>query len=79
MKNKVIGELVWKSEEEQIKKFEEILKDFDAVFDTVGKDIADRSFPVLKKGGVLVSMVVQPDGKLAKKYGIKTSYTSKNC
>jgi len=56
----------------KIKKFEEILKDFDAVFDTVGKDIADRSFPVLKKGGVLVSMVVQPDGKLAKKYGIKT-------
>lgn len=51
-------------------KFEEILKDFDAVFDMVGGEVTDRSFQVLKKGGVLVSMVGQPNQKLAQKYGV---------
>ncbi|MBN1224795.1 MAG: NADP-dependent oxidoreductase, partial [Candidatus Aminicenantes bacterium] len=36
--------------------FENIVKDVDAVFDTVGGHVTDASFKVLKKGGVLVSM-----------------------
>lgn len=51
-------------------KFEEHLSDFDAVFDTVGGETTNRSFQVLKKGCILVSMVGQPDEKLAKQYGI---------
>lgn len=51
-------------------KFEEILKDFDAVFDTVGGDTTDRSFKVLKIGGVLVSMVGAPNEDLAKRYKV---------
>lgn len=51
-------------------KFEEILKDFDAVYDTVGGETTTKSFQVLKKNGVLVSMLGQPDVKLAEKYGI---------
>lgn len=46
-------------------KFEEKLQNFDAVFDTVGKDTYDRSFSVLKKGGQIVSMVAAPNEELA--------------
>lgn len=51
-------------------KFEEILKDYDAVFNTVKGDIADRSFQVLKKGGIIVSMVGAPNAELAKKHEV---------
>ena len=51
-------------------KFEEILKDFDAVYDTVGGETTDRSFIVLKRGGVLVSMLGQPNPDLVRKYGV---------
>ena len=51
-------------------KFEELLKNFDAVFDTVGGKITDVSFSVLKKNGVIVSMVGQPNEDLAKQHGI---------
>ena len=51
-------------------KFEEILKDYDAVFDTAGGEITNRSFRVLKSGGVLVSMITSPDQELAKKYNV---------
>lgn len=51
-------------------KFENLLKDFDAVFDTVGGETTERSFKVLKKGGTLVSMKGQPNPELAQKYGV---------
>ncbi len=51
-------------------KFEEMVKEVDAVFDTVGGETTDRSFTVLKKGGVLVSMVGEPNRELAKQYGV---------
>jgi NADPH:quinone reductase-like Zn-dependent oxidoreductase len=51
-------------------KFEDVLKDFDAVFDTVGGETTDKSFLVLKKGGILVSMTGQPNKELALKNGI---------
>lgn len=51
-------------------KFENVLKGYDAVYDTVGGETVIRSFPVLKKGGVMVSMKGAPDAGLAKKYGV---------
>ncbi|MBI3980753.1 NADP-dependent oxidoreductase [Candidatus Microgenomates bacterium] len=51
-------------------KFEEHLKEVDAVFDTVGGEVTDRSFPVLKKGGVIVSMLGQPNQELAQRYEV---------
>jgi alcohol dehydrogenase len=51
-------------------KFEEVLKDFDGVYDTVGGETTTKSFNVLKKGGVLVSMLGQPDEELAKQHGV---------
>src|SRR3989338_9482226 len=50
--------------------FETILKDYDAVFDTVGGETTNKSFGVLKNGGVLVSMLGKPDEKLAKEKNI---------
>lgn len=42
----------------------ESLQDLDAVFDTVGGDVTNKSIGVLKKGGVIVSMAGQPDEAL---------------
>lgn len=50
--------------------FEEKLSDFDAVFNTVNGEVAGKSFKVLKKGGVLVSMVGAPSEELAKKHDV---------
>lgn len=50
--------------------FETKLKDFDAVYDTVGGPTKDNSFKILKKGGVLVSMLGQPSPELAKQYEV---------
>jgi NADPH:quinone reductase-like Zn-dependent oxidoreductase len=51
-------------------KFEDILKDYDAVFDTFSGDTTTRSFKVLKKGGIIVSLLAPPDPKLAEKYQV---------
>jgi NADPH:quinone reductase-like Zn-dependent oxidoreductase len=51
-------------------KFEERLHDFDAVFDTVGGETTEKSFKVLKKGGIIVSMLGAPNPELAKQYGV---------
>ncbi len=51
-------------------KFEEKLREYDAVFDPVGGEITNKSFLVLKKEGVLVSMLGQPDSEIAKKYEV---------
>jgi NADPH:quinone reductase-like Zn-dependent oxidoreductase len=53
--------------------FEEKLKDFDAVFDTVGGDTYKRSFKVLQKGGIIVSMLEQPDQELMDKYQVNAA------
>ena len=52
-------------------KFEDIVKDVDVVFDTVGGDTQERSFQVLKKGGFLVTIVNPPSPESAEKYGVQ--------
>jgi NADPH:quinone reductase-like Zn-dependent oxidoreductase len=51
--------------------FEDVLSDYDVVFDTMGGAIQSKSFQVLKKGGRLVSIVEEPNAEEAKKYSIK--------
>ncbi|WP_406656807.1 NADP-dependent oxidoreductase [Methanolobus sp. ZRKC2] len=51
-------------------RFEDRLQDYDAVFDTVGGDTYRRSFQVLKIGGIIVSMLEQPDTELMEKYKV---------
>ncbi|HEY5667797.1 MAG TPA: NADP-dependent oxidoreductase [Candidatus Saccharimonadales bacterium] len=55
-------------------RFDELLSDFDAVFDTVGGDTYQRSFKVLKKGGIIVSMLEQPNESLMQQYGVRAEY-----
>jgi NADPH:quinone reductase-like Zn-dependent oxidoreductase len=54
--------------------FEDLLHDYDAVFDTVGDETYRRSFKVIKKGGVIVSMLEQPDSELMSQYGVKAIF-----
>src|SRR5437762_2965700 len=42
-------------------RFEEIAKDVDAVLDPVGKETLARSYGVVKKGGIVMSLVARPD------------------
>jgi len=51
-------------------RFEERLRDYDAVYDTVGGDTYSRSFAILKPGGKIVSMTEQPDEKLTQQYNV---------
>ena len=51
-------------------KFEDMLRNYDAVFDTVGGETYTRSFNVLKRGGMIVSMLEQPRPELMKQYGV---------
>jgi NADPH:quinone reductase-like Zn-dependent oxidoreductase len=52
-------------------RFEEVVRDADVVFDTVGGDTQERSWKVLKKGGVLVSIVQPPNEKTAAAHGVR--------
>jgi NADPH:quinone reductase-like Zn-dependent oxidoreductase len=57
--------------------FENVLKDYDAVLDTVGGEVYKRSFQVLKKGGIVVSMVQNsPNQELMSKYSVRSTYLS---
>ncbi|MBV7506768.1 NADP-dependent oxidoreductase [Bacillus sp. sid0103] len=50
-------------------KFEEILKNYDAVFDTLGGEILEKSFEVIKRGGKIVSVSGLPNARFGKEYG----------
>jgi NADPH:quinone reductase-like Zn-dependent oxidoreductase len=54
-------------------KFEEVAKDIDVVFDLIGGDTRERSWKVLKRGGILVSTLGQPDAGRAAQYGVRAS------
>lgn len=58
--------------------FEKIVKDVDSVFDTVGGATVEKSFTIVKKGGVVVSMVGPVDEKKAEEIGINAKYQSTN-
>jgi NADPH:quinone reductase-like Zn-dependent oxidoreductase len=55
-------------------RFEEIVKDADLVFDTIGGETQTRSWAALKKGGVLVSIVGQPSAEEALAHGVRQAY-----
>ncbi len=50
-------------------KFEDILTNYDAVFDTLGGKNLEKSFEVLKDGGKIVSVSGLPNARFAKEYG----------
>lgn len=54
-------------------KFEEIVTSYDAVFDTVGGETAEKSYAALKPGGQLVSMAAMPNEVLAGEHNVTAS------
>jgi NADPH:quinone reductase-like Zn-dependent oxidoreductase len=52
-------------------RFEDVVSDADVVFDTVGGETQERSWKVLKKGGILVSIVQPPSEQTAKAHNVR--------
>ncbi|MFL5285038.1 MAG: NADP-dependent oxidoreductase [Rhodopila sp.] len=55
-------------------RFEEEVRDADAVIDLVGGETQERSFQVLRRGGKLVSAVSDPDQHLAQSHGVEAAF-----
>jgi NADPH:quinone reductase-like Zn-dependent oxidoreductase len=54
-------------------RFEDVVKDVDVVLDLIGKDTQERSWQVLKKGGILVSIVDPPSQERAQALGVRAA------
>jgi NADPH:quinone reductase-like Zn-dependent oxidoreductase len=52
-------------------KFEEVAKEVDVVLDPVGRDTLARSYAVVKKGGIITTLVARCDQAQLDKYGIR--------
>src|SRR3989449_3615573 len=57
-------------------RFEDVAKDVDAVLDPVGKEILARSYGVVKKGGIVMSLVARPDPAEIQKHEIRGAAVS---
>jgi NADPH:quinone reductase-like Zn-dependent oxidoreductase len=55
-------------------RFEEEVRDADAVIDLVGGETQSRSFQVLRRGGKLISAVSVPDQHLAENHGVEAAF-----
>ena len=59
----------------ELEEFDAILKEYDGVLDNVGGDVYKRSFSVLKRGGIIASMVQNsPDQELMSKFGVTSAF-----
>jgi len=56
------------------RRFEEEVRDADAVIDLVGGETQNRSFQVLRRGGKLISAVSRPDQHLAQSHGVEAAF-----
>jgi len=52
-------------------RFEEMLRDIDVVLDTIGGETRERSWRVLRKGGVLVTLVSPIPPDVAEQHGVR--------
>jgi NADPH:quinone reductase-like Zn-dependent oxidoreductase len=52
-------------------KFEDVAKDVDVVLESVGGDTLTRSYGVIKKGGIIVSLIGPPNQAELDKHGIR--------
>ena len=55
-------------------RFEERVKEVDVVLDTVGGDALDRSYGVLKRGGIVVSSTAHPSKERAEHHGVRAMF-----
>src|SRR5262249_52600282 len=52
-------------------KFEDVAKDVDVVLDSIGGEKLVRSYGVVKKGGIIVSLVARPKESELEEHGIR--------
>ena len=52
-------------------KFEHVARRIDMVLDTIGGETQERSWPVLEKGGVLISLLQPPSKEKANQFGVR--------
>ena len=57
-------------------RFEDVARDVDVVLDGVGGDIQERSWAVLKPGGMLVSIRGRPNQEEASAHGVRAQHVS---
>jgi NADPH:quinone reductase-like Zn-dependent oxidoreductase len=55
-------------------RFEQVAKNVDLVLDTIGGETQERSWDILKKGGLLASVVQPPDAEKAKEFGVRGAF-----
>jgi NADPH:quinone reductase-like Zn-dependent oxidoreductase len=53
--------------------FEQVARDMDVVFDTIGGETFQRAFQTLRKGGFMVTVVAFPEGDEAERYGVRVT------
>ncbi len=58
----------------QTVRFEEAVQAVDVVFDTMGGDVQERSWKVLKRGGILISIVSPPSAEIAAAHGVRQAF-----
>jgi NADPH:quinone reductase-like Zn-dependent oxidoreductase len=54
-------------------RFEDVVGDVDVVYDAVGGEVTDRSWGVLKPGGILIAAASRPEPEKAAARGVRTS------
>ncbi len=54
-------------------KFEDVVQDVDAVIDTVGGDIIERSLQVIRPGGILVTVAGRVDPEMGQARGVRAT------
>jgi NADPH:quinone reductase-like Zn-dependent oxidoreductase len=54
--------------------FEQVVKDVDVVFDTIGNDTQERAFQTLKQSGFLVSSAGTPSAEKAQEFGVGATF-----
>jgi NADPH:quinone reductase-like Zn-dependent oxidoreductase len=59
-------------------RFDDVVQDVDVVLDPIGGETQKRSWKVLKKGGILVSIVAPPSTEEATKHGVRSAFISAN-
>ena len=55
-------------------KFDAMVRDVDAVFDTIGGQVQEASWSVLKPGGILVSIIGTPSEEKARALGVRSAF-----
>jgi NADPH:quinone reductase-like Zn-dependent oxidoreductase len=55
-------------------KFETVVHDVDVVLDCITGETADRSYGVIKKGGIYVSILMPPSAEKAAAHGVRTAH-----